>query len=120
MAFWLRGAGASEAEIGQLFQPAPALAAEAPGTARAENHRAEGCEREAEFRELYYSHAGGYDQQWVSEGLRGRLSQVSRGENMKSRPEAGTLVGKNSYIETGTGEPAIARKVLEAIDLAGT
>ena len=38
LAFWLRGAGASEATSGQFFQPAPEVALDPTGTARAEMH----------------------------------------------------------------------------------
>lgn len=104
MAFWLRGAGAPEASAGQLFVPAPLVASETPGTARAERQNDEGCRRVAEFRELYYSHAGGFTQQWVVEEVAGRLQQVSLGATLDARPTARTWVGENTYVEVSDSE----------------
>ena len=84
MAFWLRGAGAAEPHAGLSLgvdrqggvRKHSETAVLAGDDARRE---ASGCPslqppvtcvtqppREAEFRELFYSHAGGYSQQWVS------------------------------------------------------
>ena len=103
LGFWLRGAGAPEATAGQLFMPAPSLASETPRTARAELHQDDGCEREAEFRELYYSHAGGYDQQLVKAGLGSRLARVANGRSLAdindSREASRAFTGHNTYVE---------------------
>ena len=110
LAFWLRGAGAAEATSGQLFLPAPEVAAEPVGQSRAEVHTTQGCVREAEFRELFYSHAGFYDQQWVSNGLEARLARVSRGETfeasgaarggtLETEPDMAWFMSRNSYVE---------------------
>jgi hypothetical protein len=118
MAFWLRGAGASEASAGQLFSPAPGIAAEPPGEARAEQHQKGGCAEEAEFRELFYSHAGGYDRQWVSGRYEGRLGRVSNGVNLESAPTAWD--GCNTYVERATGEwEALAASAAEAARRCG-
>ena len=122
MAFWLRGAGASEATSGQFFQPAPELAAEPIGSARAEKHVEEGCARVAEFRELFYSHAGFYDQQWVSGDLRGRLAQVSRGINLVTEPNEAAFVGGNTYVEVACEKACVrlARVAATAVELGGS
>ena len=55
-----------------------------------------------EFRELYYSHAGGYGQQWVSPGVSGRLEDVSAGEVVTLEAEglvAEKLQGHNTFVE---------------------
>ena len=101
LAFWLRGAGAPEAETGQLFAPAPSVAAEPPRSSRAEKHPGGGCAREAEFRELYYSHAGGYDQQWVVAEVEGRLERVANGVTLREEPKSAGWLGKNTYVEVG-------------------
>ena len=122
LAFWLRGAGASEATLGQLFQPAPEVAIEPAGTARAEMHVGEGCTRVAEFRELFYSHAGFYDQQWVSSDLSGRLTQVSRGVTLSSEPNVAAFIGYNSYveIECEIASSRLARAAAAAVSEGGS
>jgi len=121
MAFWLRGAGAPASNAGLLFQPAPALAQEPLGTSRAERHADEGCEMEAEFRELFYSHAGGYDQQWVRPGVGGRLGRVAVGVTLTCEPTVSQLLGRNTFIEVG-GEHAshVANTVLQAVGVGGS
>lgn len=122
MAFWLRGAGAAEATLGQLFQPAPSLAQESGVSCRAEHNKpAEGCAREAEFRELYYSHAGGYDQQWVLDECSARLSRVCRGTNLARPPSQLELAGKNTYVEVSVGATVeLAKAAAEAVRKQGT
>jgi len=121
LAFWLRGAGAPEAHAGMLFQPAPSIRSEAAGTSRAECHRDEGCEMEAEFRELYYSHAGGYDQQWVRHGLEGRLGRVSRGSTLEEEPTERSMLGHNTFIEVEAESTLrVARKAMSAAQQGGS
>lgn len=120
LAFWLRGAGAAEAELGQLFSPAPELAAEGAGSARAELHRDAGCDREAEFRELFYSHAGGFDQQWVRASVSGRLSRVSRGVTLEGEPSNAQLAGRNTFVELEGGVSlGFAERVAECVKASG-
>ena len=121
LAFWLRGAGAPEASAGQLFMPAPEVAREAPGEARAEVHREGGCEREAEFRELYYSHAGGYDQQWTRPEVAGRLARVSHGASLRAEPGATDWEGMNTFVEVGTEDSLrLAAQAAEAACKCGS
>ena len=120
---WLRGAGDAALTAGlSLVGPAEAEA-EASGALRAaaaQMHEAD--ERrmaaassapgiavggglmvtigEADFRELYYSQAGGYQQQWVEQGAPDWLARLRRRRVVDgSRAEA--LVGRNTYIEVG-------------------
>ena len=121
LAFWLRGAGAPGSHAGMLFQPAPKIQSEAVGMSRAEFHGAKGCEREAEFRELHYSHAGGYDQQWVRPGLEGRLGRVSEGVTLVEEPTEVDMLGRNTYIEVeGPGTMQLARRACNAAARGGS
>ena len=61
---------------------------------------------ESEWREIYYSHAGGFDQQWVERGAPRWLNAMT-GESRALEPfavdevglTAEQLQGRNTYVE---------------------
>ena len=60
--------------------------------------------REAEVRELNYSAAGGYTQQWVSFELRGRLEPLGEMVTLWKKPSAQQLMGHNTFMEVTPAE----------------
>ena len=114
MAFWLRGAGEADASIGQLFQPAPPPATRTEGSTCSGAEASNGLEEREEFRELFYSHAGGYTQQWVAPRFGGRLAELSRGRSLTTAPGASTLAGENTFIEVDVGAVGLARQARRA------
>ena len=78
-------------------------------------------EGEAEFRELFYSHAGGFSQQLVPFHLSRRLHDVSSSSVIDldmSRLVVDDLVGENTYIEVSDDSfDVVLALVLEALEI---
>jgi hypothetical protein len=70
------------------------------------------AEREAEVRELNYSHAGGYTRQWVRAGLSARLEEVGCAISFRLQPTVEELLGQNTFIEVG---PAATSNLIEVL-----
>ena len=127
MAFWLRGAGAPDASAGQLFAPGSAdkvvrTGGSGPGgreSREAAPPKGRAFVREAEMRELYYSHAGGYSQAWSCEGHGSWLSRVSGGRGMEAEPEARDMIGTNTIIDSRRDGPRFARAAVAAVNEGG-
>ena len=117
MALWLRGAGDPSPAAGVLFEPEPprkesrlsiprrlgithvggfgVVPVEESTSERAWFQRAS----RACVREMFYSHAGGYDFQWCPPELRSRLEEVQRLDWASGMPSASEMRGRNTYVE---------------------
>ena len=133
MGMWLRGAGAAGASAGLSFEPvagAASRAARAAVEAAVDEARceappamaagAEACDApswsdsawtlsEERFRELYYTHAGGYEQTVLGGGAPNWLAAFSATPRVEAT--AAGLAGRNTYVHV---RPAEAGAALEA------
>ena len=73
---------------------------------------------EVDFRELYYSQAGGYQQVWTEAGTPDWLGQLRR-RRVVGGGDASSLVGRNTYVEVLDVE-AVLPVLLEALETGGT
>ena len=99
MALWLRGAGDPSPAAGVLFEPEPPRKesrgrprVRAVFDARGQYSTSERAwfqrASRACVREMFYSHAGGYDFQWCPPELRFRLEEVQRVDWASGMPSA--------------------------------
>ena len=133
LGMWLRGAGAASSSAGLGFEPMPSAAARETRAAfdRAADKRAyeappslevgaaacaapgwgdaDWALSEERFRELYYTHAGGYEQTVLGAGAPNWLAAFTAVGRVEATAE--TLAGRNTYVHV---RPAEAGAALEA------
>ena len=119
---WLEGAGDASAEAGLGFVGAESSkAAGSEPNIKARPDGIGGDEREAPFRELYYSHVGGYDQRWASDEQPHTLETL-KPHTVVRRDDwsVETLRGKNTLIELTTPEAKkLVGKIVTFIESSG-
>ena len=134
LAAWLRGAGedAPSAGLALVSRAWEADMVEACEDARAEMEEASrrmqeisrtehvvtiGADfsqiREADFRELYYSHAGGYQQLWAEQGSLDWLSRLRR-RRLVDSSAVDALEGRNTFVELRADRLSRALPVMAA------
>jgi hypothetical protein len=97
---------ADTAEVAKMSAGAY-VAAEATASAEVPLHVIDGGSApisEVDFRELYYSQAGGFQQSWQTPGAPDWLGQLRRRRLIAGR-DVGALVGRNTYV--GLSEAAV-------------
>ena len=119
MSRWLRGAGDERPESAlELVGPG---GDQMIGSRTAEHSGPEGkapggqIPEDLPFRELFYSHAGGFDQRFGGGQL---LDLLKPSVELTQEPSCSTLVGKNTYIETSVARlKRLANVVASAVAL---
>ena len=128
MARWLRGAGDErpEAALELVSAKAAVERSRASGVSVVSGGATRGAGIDttdgSAFRELYYSHAGAFDQLYssrVGEGLHHPLAEMRPHELLERLPTAAVLAGKNTLIETSASELKRAAAVLFELVKAG-
>ena len=77
---------------------------------------------EGVFRELYYAHFGGFEQQWSSLGTLPWLPVLRSCTTLRSEelPSVGELIGKNTYVEVDSLQlAAVASRLAAAVSQGG-
>ena len=123
--------GSESATAGEAAWPEQSGAQTAPSAAARKSFAGEGRDSsvlgfvaldEADFREVYYSHAGGFDQQWVELGAPQWLRALVPADVLVTgAAEASELAGRNTFVEVCEPILASALPVMEeALQVPGT
>ena len=74
---------------------------------------------EADFREVYYSHAGGYDQSWLAEGAPNWLGRFTLDRLGGQSVGASALRGRNTFVHVKEAELASFEEGAQQVNRSG-
>ena len=119
---WLRGAGDERADAGVSLVKSRGHEEETSATVSCQADGGAKSEGDAAFRELYYSHLGGFDQLWRSQPAAVHALDVLRPHEkvVGDRDDLSFLRGSNTLIELSiAGLKRHVSRIAEAVAAAG-
>ena len=127
LAVWLRGAGDGRVDSGVGFTTAlggdegiKAREAEAVAGYSVVNEAVAPSDEESAFREIFYSHAGGFDQQLVRQDAAWMAKLGSCSEVSEESVIGGCLVGHNTFLQLSTqAAKRLVNIVAESVNSSG-
>ena len=127
LAVWLRGAGDGRVDSGVSF--VDALDGEDHSRARVSvvepsdsitHESSVPCDEESAFREIFYSHAGGFDQQLVRQDIAWMTKLGPCSEVSEVMVTSGCLIGHNTFLQLSTqAAKRIVQSVARTVSSAG-